>query len=116
MAKTETGACNAHATNDFQNKMIAELSMVHPMSASQPCYSFPLPLLPGAAAQISTTVRSEEHTSELQSRGHLVCRLLLEKKKRKAGLGLLGTIVVDTNAVACVQSTAVALDAVSAFI
>src|SRR2546429_4496290 len=27
--------------------------------------------------------RSEEHTSELQSRLHLVCRLLLEKKKRK---------------------------------
>src|SRR5690625_6535023 len=29
-------------------------------------------------------VRSEEHTSELQSRGHLVCRLLLEKKKQEA--------------------------------
>src|SRR5690625_5384367 len=29
-----------------------------------------------------TTRRSEEHTSELQSRGHLVCRLLLEKKKK----------------------------------
>src|SRR5207253_10831076 len=28
-------------------------------------------------------VRSEEHTSELLSRGHLVCRLLLEKKKKK---------------------------------
>src|SRR5690625_786938 len=28
--------------------------------------------------------RSEEHTSELQSRGHLVCRLLLEKKKMQA--------------------------------
>src|SRR2546422_7510025 len=28
-------------------------------------------------------VRSEEHTSELQSRLHLVCRLLLEKKKKK---------------------------------
>src|SRR5690625_5950765 len=28
-----------------------------------------------------TVLRSEEHTSELQSRGHLVCRLLLEKKK-----------------------------------
>src|SRR5690625_6985061 len=27
--------------------------------------------------------RSEEHTSELQSRGHLVCRLLLEKKEKK---------------------------------
>src|SRR2546422_7173633 len=29
-----------------------------------------------------TTARSEEHTSELQSRLHLVCRLLLEKKKK----------------------------------
>src|SRR2546422_5420884 len=29
--------------------------------------------------------RSEEHTSELQSRLHLVCRLLLEKKKKKIG-------------------------------
>src|SRR5690625_5860245 len=29
----------------------------------------------------SRGLRSEEHTSELQSRGHLVCRLLLEKKK-----------------------------------
>src|SRR3989442_6495344 len=29
-------------------------------------------------------VRSEEHTSELQSRPHLVCRLLLEKKKNKS--------------------------------
>src|SRR5690625_5692499 len=28
-------------------------------------------------------LRSEEHTSELQSRGHLVCRLLLEKKKKQ---------------------------------
>src|SRR2546422_7956179 len=31
----------------------------------------------------SVTRRSEEHTSELQSRLHLVCRLLLEKKKKK---------------------------------
>src|SRR5204863_3738199 len=31
----------------------------------------------------STRVRSEEHTSELQSRRDLVCRLLLEKKKKK---------------------------------
>src|SRR5437870_9459866 len=32
--------------------------------------------------------RSEEHTSELQSRGHLVCRLLLEKKKKNKRLGV----------------------------
>src|SRR2546422_3213490 len=35
--------------------------------------------------------RSEEHTSELQSRLHLVCRLLLEKKKEKTeGIGAFG--------------------------
>src|SRR5690625_5857424 len=33
--------------------------------------------------QVEVTSRSEEHTSELQSRGHLVCRLLLEKKKQQ---------------------------------
>src|SRR2546422_7342996 len=32
--------------------------------------------------QVATSPRSEEHTSELQSRLHLVCRLLLEKKKK----------------------------------
>src|SRR5687768_16629684 len=34
-------------------------------------------------ALIDPVSRSEEHTSELQSRLHLVCRLLLEKKKKK---------------------------------
>src|SRR5438445_4511648 len=33
--------------------------------------------------QCPHTIRSEEHTSELQSRQYLVCRLLLEKKKKK---------------------------------
>src|SRR5690625_6634530 len=32
--------------------------------------------------------RSEEHTSELQSRGHLVCRLLLEKKNRTQNMSV----------------------------
>src|SRR2546422_6815140 len=40
------------------------------------------PLLASKVAQ--TFPRSEEHTSELQSRLHLVCRLLLEKKKHTA--------------------------------
>src|SRR5690625_2153859 len=34
-----------------------------------------------AFVRLKGKYRSEEHTSELQSRGHLVCRLLLEKKK-----------------------------------
>src|SRR5256886_4315268 len=49
-----------------------------------PCGSVPLVvtvrLLPSAD---TTTRRSEEHTSELQSQSNLVCRLLLEKKKTK---------------------------------
>src|SRR2546422_8445545 len=49
-----------------------------------------LGLVPGRPYKKSATVvgdvlgkRSEEHTSELQSRLHLVCRLLLEKKKKR---------------------------------
>src|SRR2546422_5518163 len=41
------------------------------------------PSTPAARAALSLAAgRSEEHTSELQSRLHLVCRLLLEKKKK----------------------------------
>src|SRR3712207_6966571 len=50
-----------------------------------------LPMLKGCQAHSTTilttndeqTFRSEEHTSELQSRQYLVCRLLLEKKKQQ---------------------------------
>src|SRR2546422_3745403 len=42
--------------------------------------------LNGSSRDIAATWRSEEHTSELQSRLHLVCRLLLEKKKKKIDL------------------------------
>src|SRR5690606_39444346 len=40
-------------------------------------------MVPGPGARGRFAFRSEEHTSELQSRENLVCRLLLEKKKRK---------------------------------
>src|SRR5438132_4037356 len=43
-------------------------------------------------------VRSEEHTSELQSHSDLVCRLLLEKKKRNV------SSVVELESVTCVQT------------
>src|SRR3712207_9294753 len=39
---------------------------------------------PGRCTKPSTACRSEEHTSELQSRQYLVCRLLLEKKKQQS--------------------------------
>src|SRR5437762_7595892 len=52
----------------------------------------PTPLLPAAQTAMAAftahhrTARSEEHTSELQSPMYLVCRLLLENKKRGRGL------------------------------
>src|SRR5947209_14651153 len=42
-------------------------------------------VLRGALAPEGDSARSEEHTSELQSRQYLVCRLLLEKKKQASG-------------------------------
>src|SRR2546421_8981445 len=45
------------------------------------------PTRPGIAASFRT--RSEEHTSELQSRSDLVCRLLLEKKKTKTSVRMV---------------------------
>src|SRR2546428_5991520 len=55
-----------------------------------------LPLLLGASHQLpavlglprTVSTRSEEHTSELQSRSDLVCRLLLEKKKKNQNITL----------------------------
>src|SRR2546430_17718077 len=43
---------------------------------------------PAAAAACAAALRSEEHTSELQSQSNLVCRLLLEKKKRNTSCRL----------------------------
>src|SRR2546430_13373547 len=41
-----------------------------------------VPTLPGPQRTLGRCPRSEEHTSELQSQSNLVCRLLLEKKKK----------------------------------
>src|SRR3989449_7296457 len=49
------------------------LNLPRPVRLSQLEHAAPSPVI---------VVRSEEHTSELQSRLHLVCRLLLEKKKK----------------------------------
>src|SRR2546422_7877801 len=51
-------------------------------------------VLSAARPRIWPRSRSEEHTSELQSRLHLVCRLLLEKKKNNIGYHRIGIPVV----------------------
>src|SRR2546422_8319924 len=72
--------------NDTATTEIYTLSLhdALPISRAPP----PAPTPPGGVACGGRTPptcprRSEEHTSELQSRLHLVCRLLLEKKKKK---------------------------------
>src|SRR5690625_5453626 len=50
---------------------------------AEPAFEDWLAQIRGQAYVENRLDRSEEHTSELQSRGHLVCRLLLEKKKNK---------------------------------
>src|SRR5690349_24173755 len=57
----------------------------------------PAPGLAGGTGAFGGTARSEEHTSELQSRRDLVCRLLLEKKKNIIPNGFE---VTSTNSIA----------------
>src|SRR5439155_6105122 len=72
----------------------AQMHMPHPTSGPEAPLGIPETRLgsgtswlpdssPMHASHFTLGARSEEHTSELQSRGHLVCRLLLEKKKIK---------------------------------
>src|SRR2546429_8931641 len=60
-----------------------QASAVSPVQRPHPArwMSVPSSGAPHAGSRHLATGRSEEHTSELQSRLHLVCRLLLEKKK-----------------------------------
>src|SRR3712207_7699855 len=55
--------------------------------------------IPEEWAGLPVELRSEEHTSELQSRQYLVCRLLLEKKKEKTNNFVFGSIVKNCKGV-----------------
>src|SRR5437870_6915238 len=64
--------------------------------------------------RIAMAERSEEHTSELQSRGHLVCRLLLEKKNnkdRKINSKITGAYNENTTGI-CVASALRSVEAI----
>src|SRR5438552_15001118 len=56
---------------------VAPWPRIHAISPTRSC----VPSRRTVVWSVSTSSRSEEHTSELQSPDHLVCRLLLEKKK-----------------------------------
>src|SRR3712207_8925877 len=58
------------------------LKLPSPFSSAQVNANAPLFLVHSPYCSAFNALRSEEHTSELQSRQYLVCRLLLEKKKK----------------------------------
>src|SRR5690625_6894224 len=73
-------------TTLFRSRTSAKRSSPTTVRGSSSSPSSPASATPSATPCVvpcSRASRSEEHTSELQSRGHLVCRLLLEKKKKK---------------------------------
>src|SRR5690625_5868145 len=71
--KTATGTENGSGSSEISWELIWEDDFTGVSAPDPEKWSF---------AGRNRANRSEEHTSELQSRGHVVCRLLLEKKKK----------------------------------
>src|SRR5258708_8198334 len=68
-------------TTLFRSRYVRASAYASSLQRSAPCaYLSQEPVTARAGARGACAVRSEEHTSELQSPDHLVCRLLLEKK------------------------------------
>src|SRR2546427_4701488 len=70
-----TATTAVSASSRLMNASMGKASSRHGMRTSSP------------PASVALQSRSEEHTSELQSQSNLVCRLLLEKKKKKTVRG-----------------------------
>src|SRR5205809_4681224 len=72
-------------TTLFRSVLAGRIAPVNTIGASASCRTSHSIAVSSSVSVpcVTTTPRSEEHTSELQSRLHLVCRLLLEKKKKK---------------------------------
>src|SRR2546422_5276194 len=62
-------------------RSLSNIQGLHPLQQTGTAFCLIRSKRERSAAGINDQARSEEHTSELQSRLHLVCRLLLEKKK-----------------------------------
>src|SRR5438874_6426253 len=87
--------------NDTATTEIYTLSLHDALPISNYFSTMRIPRLSGRefnAGDTTTSTRSEEHTSELQSRRDLVCRLLLEKKNKKNDLIARGNTSTDHTA------------------
>src|SRR5690554_7400728 len=66
---------------EILNRKVAQIADQKQKESNQKSTSRTTRSKKSSQSEVGKQVRSEEHTSELQSRPHLVCRLLLEKKK-----------------------------------
>src|SRR2546427_2464138 len=75
----------SHVWDEFWKRVASQIKSADlyavPFDAADPVNT-PRGIKPTAKAALQKAFRSEEHTSELQSQSNLVCRLLLEKKKK----------------------------------
>src|SRR5690625_7017132 len=78
MRTATRNAIERHALRDYPREACGLILAVEGREVYYPCRN-----VAANGNDFRIAPRSEEHTSELQSRGHLVCRLLLEKKKPK---------------------------------
>src|SRR5690554_7642469 len=74
---------NRHLRKSLEASILVQISVCLSAFRSQSLVFVATLQTRPAVGVIFSVVRSEEHTSELQSRPHLVCRILLEKKKKK---------------------------------
>src|SRR5437016_9601471 len=77
---------------------LSNLSMVNALTGTDTCCSLPRVSVKRKSTNLtsfSLIIRSEEHTSELQSLTNLVCRLLLEKKKNTYKLRIITCRIAD---------------------
>src|SRR3712207_8047712 len=75
-----------HRGTDVRGREDPRLVLPARRPPERPGHPHRAPHRPTAPAVVRRGVRSEEHTSELQSRQYLVCRLLLEKKKNSTDI------------------------------
>src|SRR2546422_7960809 len=80
-ATTEIYTLSLHDALPISLTMVGQLLAAPGAAENGPIFRF--------AADVNADQRSEEHTSELQSRLHLVCRLLLEKKKKSTTIDVI---------------------------
>src|SRR2546427_6967525 len=83
-ATTEIYTLSLHDALPISPTVPTDGPLVDEASCAARCSTYSSNSATAAAASLRRPMRSEEHTSELQSQSNLVCRLLLEKKKKDA--------------------------------